>query len=284
MPSLLSSLWKNRFCQTNRKARRAEDKRVQPSLEALEQRDLLAASVYVAGSTLVADGTDAAEHVTVTIDTLGTANPYDDRAVVSQDWVPPVSADIWSSLGGGSYVRRISSVWFTGRGGNDYFWNNTDMPSKAYGGLGGDTLIGGTGKDGLYGDDDSWSWWHPYDGNDYLDGRGGDDYLRGEGGNDTLLGYYGNDTLRGRDGNDRLYGESGADELWGEDGNDYLDPGGSYDWWTGQVVSDGYADKLYGGYGADTFVYYSSGSYYDPGDTWGDFNWYEGDTYVWRRW
>jgi Ca2+-binding RTX toxin-like protein len=282
MRAMLDSL---RLSEATKRARSRRENQVQLSLEALEDRSLMAVSVSVTGGGwLILIGDDTSDWVKVSIDNRGNTNPYDDRAVMSRSGVPDSYEDLWLSLGDRGYSRRISNIWFDGRGGNDYFWNNTDLPARGYGGLGNDSLIGGTGNDRLYGDENTVDWWRPYDGNDYLDGWSGDDYLEGHGGNDTLLGYYGNDTLKGGDGHDRLYGESGADQLYGDDGSDYLDGGSSYDWMTGAVVGDGYQDKLYGGWGADTFVYYSSGSFLDPGDIWGDYNWYQGDSYVWRRW
>jgi hypothetical protein len=70
------------------------------------------------------------------------------------------------------------TVFFTGAKGDDYFQNNTDLRSYAWGGLGNDTLIGGTNQDVLQGED----------GNDKVYGGGGKDYLSGGNDNDYLDG------------------------------------------------------------------------------------------------
>src|SRR5207245_2730859 len=62
---------------------------------------------------------------------------------------------------------------------------------EAYGGPGNDTLIGGSGPDGLYGDD----------GKDLLKGGDGDDGLVGGSGSDVVYGNAGNDYLLGGNGN-----------------------------------------------------------------------------------
>ena len=72
------------------------------------------------------------------------------------------------------------------------------------------TILGGTGKDTLYG----------LDGADSLLGGKGNDYLRGYDGDDTLIGGEGNDSLKGNGGDDLLMGGAGNDSLWGEDGKD----------------------------------------------------------------
>ncbi|MBQ3337297.1 MAG: alpha/beta hydrolase [Selenomonadaceae bacterium] len=62
-------------------------------------------------------------------------------------------------------------------------------------------ILGGSGKDSLYG------------------GAGADTLLGGKG-DDKLYGGAGNDTLDGGDGNDRLLGGKGNDTLYGSDGSD----------------------------------------------------------------
>jgi Ca2+-binding RTX toxin-like protein len=78
-----------------------------------------------------------------------------------------------------------------------------------------DKLIGGRGKDILWG----------LGGNDCLDGGARPDRLLGGYGNDLLAGGTGADTLLGSFGNDVLGGGSGADTLLGGDGDDLLNGG-----------------------------------------------------------
>ncbi len=94
---------------------------------------------------------------------------------------------------------QVSKIEFDGHQGNDYFRNDTSIPTYALGGQGNDTLIGGSGNDQLFGRKD----------NDVLIGRGGEDSLFGEDGNDYLDG--------GADGIvDHLYGGPGADTFVAE--------------------------------------------------------------------
>ncbi|ELS05398.1 VCBS repeat-containing protein, partial [Xenococcus sp. PCC 7305] len=91
-----------------------------------------------------------------------------------------------------------------------------------------DTVIGGAGKDTLYG----------LDGNDLLLGQDNDDRLIGGNGNDVLNGEAGADILLGRNNHDTLNGGIGADVLYGQEDDDYLNG------------NEG-NDTLYGGIGAD---------------------------------
>ena len=71
----------------------------------------------------------------------------------------------------------------------------------AFGGGGGDTIIGNNA-------------------NNLMEGRDGNDTLNGHVGNDTLMGQSDNDTLNGGAGNDTLTGGDGIDQLIGGAGND----------------------------------------------------------------
>jgi len=74
-----------------------------------------------------------------------------------------------------------------------------------------DTLDGGDGRDGLYGEE-------------------GDDYLQGGTDNDNPDYWNGNWQVGG------LYGGAGNDTLDGGDGDDYLDPGEGIDISEGEMV------------------------------------------------
>jgi hypothetical protein len=80
------------------------------------------------------------------------------------------------------------------------------------GGLGFDSLTGGTLNDTLSGGADS----------DKIDGGGGNDTIRGGAGGDKLIGGLGADSLFGGGGGDKLLGGPGPDILKGGGGNDKL--------------------------------------------------------------
>lgn len=137
-------------------------------------------------------------------------------------------------------VSQVNEIYFHGLDGDDYFINNTAIPSWAWGGNGNDMLIGGSGNDTLYGDD----------GDDRLDGRDGDDVLFGGSGNDTLRGGNGDDSIFGDDGDDRILGGEGNDTLYGQAGNDTVLGGPGND----TISGGGGDDILHGGTGNDRIV------------------------------
>jgi Ca2+-binding RTX toxin-like protein len=71
----------------------------------------------------------------------------------------------------------VTRVYFVGRGGNDWFRNDTGIRSDAIGNEGFDNLVGGWGDDHLLGSDDG----------DSLEGRGGNDELEGGLGGDAYV-------------------------------------------------------------------------------------------------
>ncbi|MBI0098529.1 MULTISPECIES: calcium-binding protein [unclassified Snodgrassella] len=121
---------------------------------------------------------------------------------------------------------------------NDYFYNGTYKPAKAYKFIFEDRII--TYQDFqnyytyiTYGDssNDTINGWEGKNiisggaGNDTLNGQNKDDILNGDDGDDRLYGWSGNDILNGGNGDDYLYGGNGFDILNGGAGNDYLDGG-----------------------------------------------------------
>ncbi|MDA0283134.1 MAG: hypothetical protein O3B86_07240, partial [Planctomycetota bacterium] len=145
----------------------------------------------------------------------------------------------------------MTSIFFTGKDGQDHFENRTSIPTMAIGGPGSDTLIGGSGDDTLAGnvgsdllmggggDDQLDGQLGPADtldggpGDDILSGGLGADTLSGGVGNDSLDGGSGDDSLDGGDHSDYLNGDSGDDLIFGKDGNDTLIGGGGQDWLDG---------------------------------------------------
>lgn len=123
-------------------------------------------------------------------------------------------------------LSSVDEIRFVGADGNDRFFNNSPVPSFAYGSNGIDELIGGWGNDVLVGGV----------GNDEMNGRGGDDLIRGGGspGTDVIVGGDGDDRLfaspdgaviRGNGGDDVIFGGVGADNIHGNDGDDRIFPG-----------------------------------------------------------
>jgi hypothetical protein len=183
--------------------------RVRPAFEALEDRQLMAASLV--GGSLVVAGTAANDSVAV--------NNYHS-----------LLGDFYkvTTNGVNQYFRTsqvtTGAVYFYGYAGNDYFANNSaSLRVVAYGGTGNDSLIGNAKNDYLFGED----------GNDYLYGGAGNDYLYGGNGDDRMYGADGVDVLCGGYGNDKLYGGNGYDYLYGEDGNDFMDAGSKYEYYNG---------------------------------------------------
>ena len=98
-------------------------------------------------------------------------------------------------------LRNIESVTIKGGAGDDILRSGSKQFVQLQGGVGNDTLYGGTGRANL-------------------SGGSGDDILYGEAGDDGLYGGLGNDTLYGGAGNDFIYGSFGENILWGGIGND----------------------------------------------------------------
>jgi hypothetical protein len=122
---------------------------------------------------------------------------------------------------------QIKKVVFFGRGGNDTFFNGTDIPMYAEGGGGHDKIWGGRGNDVIWG------------GN----GTGG----KGDGNVDILFGGAGNDAINGEGGDDRISGGEGIDALFGSSGNDLIYGGDDMDF----IFGGAEADTLIGGKGGD---------------------------------
>ena len=99
------------------------------------------------------------------------------------------------------------------------FESNNVLDMDVDGGLGDDTIIGGSRAD-------------------KLDGGAGTDTIDGGDGDDLLTGGLGDDTLNGGRGKDRLFGNAGKDVINGDGDNDEIDGG----------IGD---DNINGGQGSD---------------------------------
>ena len=120
-----------------------------------------------------------------------------------------VDATITGGVNDGTTFREIESVdeLRLGSGNDNLNLSGTTADQQdIYSGEGNDTVVGGSSRDRIRGED-------------------GDDSLVGGAGNDSLYGQEGNDTLEGEDGNDDLFAGSGNDTLEGGQGNDDLSPG-----------------------------------------------------------
>src|SRR5215218_8149131 len=138
--------------------------------------------------------------------------------------------------GGAATVANTALISGFGQNGNDTIRldeTNGALPrANLFGGIGNDTLTGGSGTDLLF-------------------GQAGDDTLLGKGGADQLFGGADNDTLTGGDGDDQMFGEAGNDRMiWNPgDDNDLFEGGDGTD--TAEVG---------GGNGAETFTITANGS------------------------
>jgi Ca2+-binding RTX toxin-like protein len=189
------------------------------SVEPLEARDVPAtATLY--GASLVIDGTDRGESITVRQD--GTRITVDGTSV----------RDGWRRV---SFVEtdRVRQVVIHARGGDDTVNLSTlKVDAMVWGGAGSDRVYGGYGSETVYGDP----------GNDTILAGAGDDWLVGGDGNDQIWGGYGNDWVTGDNGNDRVYGDAGNDSLSGGEGQDLLSGGSGADEFDGHGFGMGRMD------------------------------------------
>lgn len=157
-------------------------------------------------------------------------------------WVQEYGKGIIGVAGtlGGLKVRqefapgKVKSLNFIGGNKDDYFRNDTRLPSTAMGYAGADTFSGGSSVDSFYGGN----------GKDSISGGAGNDYLDGGDQDDGVF---------GGDGKDWCIGGKGKDGIFGGANNDIL-IGGTFDRNTRRYAHDGERDSLEGDGGADTFV------------------------------
>jgi hypothetical protein len=202
------------------RARRPAHPPTRLAVESLENRLVPAGITFANGVLTITGGTDS---------DYGYVGPAANGSIVAT-----VESDTSTNTYSGGDVKylpanSVTRISFFGSGGNNWFQNNTSIPSYASGGAGNDTLLGGSGNDTLLGGP----------GQDSLVGNGGDDWLLGGYGDDRLDGGAGNDTLLGSFGNDVLDGGAGANVLQGDSG----------------MVGDGGNDFLVNNSGDDTFVF-----------------------------
>lgn len=249
-------------------------------VEALEARTVPAQISYNAG-VITIDGSNKNDVAKVEIETNDAANPLDDRVRVSIS-NSSGSTTVWFDRY--NALKPVAKIAFNGFGGDDQFFNMTNLPSLAHGHAGNDILVGGTGNDLIYGDGGADNMYggggndtlygdtnlppqlhaafinvFGYDGNDYLEGGDGVNFLYGEGGDDFLWGGDNTDWLYGGYGNDTLYGNKGVDYLFGQAGDDYISGGDDIDFLTGAEGKDNMSggngnDVMSGGAGNDAMA------------------------------
>ena len=214
-------------------------------------------------------GTNDADHATVIQD--GDIITVDQRGYSSQQFD----------------IADVAFVHFVGLGGDDYFENQSSVPSRAYGQDGNDTFIGGSGDDRLLG----------HGGNDTLEGNGGNDFLlagsgddtaSGGAGDDRILGTAGANRLDGQDGNDTIFGGRDNDEIFGGDGDNRL-----VGWLGDDRISGGSgSDRIHGGDGddivsgrsGDDFIFGQAGDDVLNGGSGSDvLNGHDGDDEFWSQ-
>ena len=146
-------------------------------MEAVERRQLLAASALLSGSTLTITN-DVATKITVELSPAG---------------------NIVSKIG--SYTKsysksKVSAIKVNGGGASEYIIisETITLPTTINGNGGNDTVWGGSG-------------------NDRIDGGAGNDNLNGRKGNDTLLGGVGDDTIVGGVGTDQADAGAGYNRV-----------------------------------------------------------------------
>lgn len=242
-------------------------------IEGLEQRQLLAVSIYegyldvmgTATADTIMISLDADDRNTLVIDmTDGNGVSTQDRFSIRQLTLD-VKAFYIAGGAGADYIQIDESngkigfaFYMEGHGrvsqvGADDLANDTLI-----GGSGHDLILAGGGDDVIYGaaGDDRLD---GGDGNDFLDGGGGGDYIYGRAGEDWINGKSGNDYIEGGADDDNIAGGRGADEIYGNDGDDFLAGDDQADTLDGGMGSDqvwggGGSDLIYGGDGDDQLI------------------------------
>jgi len=195
----------------------------------LEPRQLLAGIVFNAeiGQVLIG-GTANADRATVT--------QLNDMITVSQE-----------GFGSREFnVSEVNVLHFVGLDGDDFFENQTSIPSRAYGQGGNDNFIGGNGNDRLIGNDGD-DVLVANGGNDFLFAGSGDDRLRGGEGDDRMLGTSGSNWIEGNEGDDTVFGGRDNDVIHGGDGDDFLSGGSGDD----RIIGHDGSDRIQAGEGND---------------------------------
>jgi Ca2+-binding RTX toxin-like protein len=185
--------WKQWFSQNVRLSRPAKKRRRKDrvlALEPLGSRITPAVNAFFAGGILTVIGDSANNTIEVSRNAAG--NLLVNGGAVTIHFGTPT-------------VANTRSIMVSGGAGNDTITlneaNGALPKANLFGGVGNDTLIGGSGADQLF-------------------GQAGNDTLLGKGGFDFLFGGANNDTLTGGDADDQVFGEAGDDRMIWNPGDD----------------------------------------------------------------
>src|SRR5262245_25742409 len=151
MLSALTNLFRGRSKKL--RTRRGPQRRVRPSLEPLEKRELFTAGITFTDSTgsLYIVGSNGADVATVTLDHHSILTMADDEVVVTLTSYRATQIKSYNRYWPSPYglSDRVRSLHFTGLQGADQFTNQTSVPAIADGGADNDILTGGSGNDVL---------------------------------------------------------------------------------------------------------------------------------------
>ena len=219
-------------------------------LEVLEDRQLLAASAGIVNGDLVITGTDNRDSISISSAQVITGFQYVNTrlgrmrvptygqgvSVTITTWAPGARfGQTQRYLGWAKSSFNLIRV--DALGGNDFVRNSSSYSSYLTGGLGDDTMMGGSGVDRLV----EWADTDLSLSDTMMLGLGADtlasieeaELTSGDSGNTFDAGYFtgdctlrggmGADLLIGGSGNDHIYGGGNADNLFGMDGDDYLE-------------------------------------------------------------
>ncbi|WP_324779516.1 calcium-binding protein [Thiobacillus sedimenti] len=144
--------------------------------------------------------------------------------------------EAYGGTGNDTLISENVAGWNSlyGEAGDDILWGGS-YSGYFEGGLGNDTIIGGSGMNVIWGDDQVFG---GEGGNDTITGGNDYDYVMAGAGDDLVYGNGGGDNLAGNQGNDRLFGGSGNDFLNGGKGIDTLIGGTGDDTYTVDNGSD----------------------------------------------
>ena len=186
---------------------RNETRRPRTMFESLEDRRLMAADIDFADGILTIQGDSQNDWVEVqTVEKidplLTTIDKHGPRVEFHKVWVLEVqlghienrsdTPEIYETTFDLNWEPGVvESIVFQGAGGNDEFYNYTDVVSHLNGGAGNDELHGGSVED-------------------YLNGGSGVDFLFGHNGDDLIVGGWGTDKIYGGQGKDGI-----SEYVWG---------------------------------------------------------------------
>ena len=211
----------------NARLRKSAAKTAQLTCEALEDRQLMSADVFLKHGTLHVMGTPRNDTVEIYHPLTRKSGPNPRVIKVSVNGGPPISFR----------SAAVKKIEVSAGAGDDRV--NVDVADYR----GTITVHGGDGNDRLSVTGGTRAYSYGGRGNDTLSGGDGNDALSGGAGNDVIIGGQGRDTMRGGDGDDSLYGEDPQfvahdRSLCATDIPCYVDPDGATDVFDGGRGTD----------------------------------------------